>query len=195
MRMKNTLIYLFGFSGTGKYTIAKEIAARTDALLIDNHLINNPIFTIIRADGKSELPEAVSDCTRRIGDIVREAMVTLAAPDENFILTNAMGENEEDKSDYDLYYRILDIAVRREATFVPVRLLCDLDELKNRITSADRRERLKLTDVDAITDLYNIYTVLNPDHPCKFELDVTHLTAQKAATAILAHVENLAGTG
>lgn len=50
--MKNTIIYLLGFPGTGKYTIAKEICKQADFKLVDNHLINNPLFTLIENDDK-----------------------------------------------------------------------------------------------------------------------------------------------
>ena len=35
--LQNTLIYLIGYSGTGKYTIAKEISRRLKVVIIDNH--------------------------------------------------------------------------------------------------------------------------------------------------------------
>ncbi len=47
--MKNTIMYLIGYGGTGKYTIAKEIAALTGAVVVDNHLINNPVFSVVRS--------------------------------------------------------------------------------------------------------------------------------------------------
>ena len=49
--MKNTIVYLIGYAGTGKYTIAKEIAVLTGAVIVDNQLINTPIFSVIAADG------------------------------------------------------------------------------------------------------------------------------------------------
>ena len=33
-----TIVYLIGYAGTGKYSIAKELAALTGAVLVDNHL-------------------------------------------------------------------------------------------------------------------------------------------------------------
>jgi hypothetical protein len=57
--MKNTIFYLIGYPGTGKYTIAKEIAALTGAVLVDNHLINNLVFSVVGAEGKAPLPAGV----------------------------------------------------------------------------------------------------------------------------------------
>lgn len=57
--MNNAIIYLLGYAGCGKRTIAQAIRQRFDAVLVDNHLINNTIFSLIEADGKTPLPEGV----------------------------------------------------------------------------------------------------------------------------------------
>ena len=188
--MKNTIIYLLGFPGVGKYTIAQELARQTQALLIDNHLINNPIFSVVRADGKTKLAPQVWEYTAKIGDLVREAIVTLTPPDESFIFTNALAE--EDAKGRAIYHKILDVALQRDSLFVPVRLLCDLPTLQSRIVEHDRRERMKMTDAEGIADDYRRYTVLQPGHPHTLELDTTHLTVQEAASAIMVKVASLA---
>jgi adenylate kinase family enzyme len=187
--MRNTVIYLFGFPAAGKYTLAKEIVAQTDARLIDNHLINNVIFSVIRPDGKTKLPQEVWQFTRKVSDLVREAAVKLASAEENFIFTNAL--NEEYPPDHITYEKVLDVAKQRNALFVPVRLVCDLEVLQERIVSKDRHERMKMIDPEGIAEHYRNYTVLNPDHKNKLELDVSNLAVQDAVSAILAHVQHL----
>ena len=56
--MKNTIVYLIGHYGVGKLTIAKAICDATGARLFDNHLANNVIFSLVRADGSTPLPRA-----------------------------------------------------------------------------------------------------------------------------------------
>ena len=68
--MQSTIVYLIGFAGTGKHTIALEICRLTGARLVDNHLINNPVFSLIQADGKTRLPETVWKKTWAIRHIV-----------------------------------------------------------------------------------------------------------------------------
>ena len=46
--MNSTIIYLIGFAGCGKLTIAKAIQARYDCILVDNHFINNVILSLMR---------------------------------------------------------------------------------------------------------------------------------------------------
>ena len=41
------IIYLTGKPGIGKYTIAKELAAKHDFIVCDNQLINNYIFDLL----------------------------------------------------------------------------------------------------------------------------------------------------
>jgi len=62
----NTIIVLIGFAGTGKYTIGRELADRMAAKLIDNHLINNSLFTAIDADGVTPLPQGIWPKIRKI---------------------------------------------------------------------------------------------------------------------------------
>ena len=50
------IIYLIGKPGTGKYTIAQELA-KFGFIVCDNQLINNPIFTLLNYDGFSKIPE------------------------------------------------------------------------------------------------------------------------------------------
>jgi hypothetical protein len=187
--MKNTVIYLIGAPASGKYTVAGEIVARTDARLIDNHLINNVIFAVLRPDGKTKLPDGVWELTAKVGEAVREAAVQLGAADENYIFTNAL--KQDDALSSRVFEGVLDVATRRQATFVPVRLLCDLEVLQARIDSEDRRQRMKMTDVEGIAKYYRSTRVFNPDHPNKLELDVSTLTASETADAILSHVDRL----
>ncbi|MFN8911956.1 MAG: hypothetical protein ACK5V4_04210, partial [Alphaproteobacteria bacterium] len=66
MKLNNTIIYLLGFAGVGKLTIAKELAKITGAKVVDNHLINNPVFHILDNDGIIPLLDAVWAKTRAI---------------------------------------------------------------------------------------------------------------------------------
>ena len=36
--MQKTIVSLIGYTGTGKYSITKELVALTGAVLVDNHL-------------------------------------------------------------------------------------------------------------------------------------------------------------
>ena len=147
--MDNIFLYLLGFAGTGKLTIARAFARSVGAEVVDNHWINNPIFGLIDPDGVSPLPDAVWSQTAKVREAVLETIATLAKPGANFVFTHDGIEGE--RYDADVWRGIQSAAARRGARLIPVRLVCSEDELVRRIQSADRAAMLKCTDpADAI---------------------------------------------
>lgn len=56
MKLCNTIIYLIGIPAVGKYTTAKEIGRLSEAKVVDNQLINLPVFTVVGYDGTDAFP-------------------------------------------------------------------------------------------------------------------------------------------
>src|ERR1700720_4128781 len=83
----NTIVVLMGFAGTGKYTIGRELCERTGAKLIDNHLIANPIFSVVSVDGITPLPHGVWDKLKQIRRTVYDAIRELSPPEMSFVFT------------------------------------------------------------------------------------------------------------
>lgn len=86
--LENTIVALIGFAGTGKYTIGRELCERTGARLIHNHLINNPIFAVVNADGVTRLPPGVWDRVREIRATVYQAIRELSPPEMSKSVAN-----------------------------------------------------------------------------------------------------------
>jgi dihydroorotase-like cyclic amidohydrolase len=185
--MKNTILYLIGYGGTGKYTIAKEIAALTGAVVVDNHLINNPVFSVVGADGIRLLPAGVWQKIEGIRRIVLDTIAELAQPDASFIFTNELYEGKV--MDRRLYEDVATLAAQRKALFVPVILRCEPEELYRRVASPERALRFKLRNVEHTRENIRTYKLLRIEHPNYLELDITHLSPNEAASAIIAHVE------
>lgn len=186
MGMKNTIIYLIGFAGTGKYTIAKEIVALSGARLVDNHLINNPVFSLIRLDGMTPLPDGVWEKTWAIRHIVLDVIKEMAPPDYSFIFTNEL--NEGVAEDAKLFAEVEELARIMKSVLIPVRLMCDENELCRRILSSDRADRLKTMNADHARRKHRSSHILNVLHPNLLNLDVTNLEPIQAAQAIIKHV-------
>src|ERR1700686_4013097 len=91
--LENTIVALIGFAGTGKYTIGRELSERTGARLIDNHLINNPIFTVVNADGVTPLPAKVWDSVKEIRATVYRAIRQLSPAEMSFVFTMELRES------------------------------------------------------------------------------------------------------
>jgi hypothetical protein len=188
--MKNTIIYLIGHYGVGKLTIGKAICAATGARLFDNHLANNVIFSLIRVDGKTPLPECVWDMI----DVIREqallSIEELAPPDASFILTNALMESYP--GDRAAYERVMETARRRGSTFVPVLLSASDAAHAARIPSPERAERLKATNVEGALQKRRTEPLLRIVHPNRLDLDTTLPSPAETARTIIEHAERLA---
>ena len=188
-KLKNTIIVLIGFAGTGKYTIGRELCQRTGAKLIDNHLINNPIFKVVDADGIKPLPPEVWDKVKTIRAIVYDSIRELSPPDLSFVFTVELieGKPDEQKAFDDLK----ELATARNSLFVPVRLLCEVDELCRRVASPGRITMLKAISPEAARQKSADYEVLKAEHPNSRTIDVTRKSPSDSANAILAEIANL----
>jgi hypothetical protein len=186
--MTNLFIYLVGFAGTGKLTIAQALARLFDAKVVDNHWINNPIFGLIDADGVTPLPAAVWDQVAKVREAVLATIATLAAPEANFIFTHEGVEG--DPVDRAIFESIRSTAARRGARFVPARLLCKEGELVRRIQSPERAAMFKCIDPADAINKSRYHAVLDPMLPATLTLDVTTLCPEESAAAILAHIRS-----
>jgi hypothetical protein len=188
--MHNTIIYLIGHYGVGKLTIGKAIAAATGARLFDNHLANNVIFSLIREDGKTKIPDRAWDLIMTIRRQALTAMAEIAAPQASFVLTNALMDS--DPMDRQAYEDVVATAARRKGTFVPVLLAASDAAHALRIPSAEREARLKMTDATGAQKVRQSKRLLVVDHPNRLDLDTTDLPAEAAARQVIAHAERCA---
>lgn len=113
---KNVIVYLVGFSGAGKLTVARELAVPLRARVVDNHWINNPIFGLLDNDRVTPFPTAaVWDQVDKVRQAVLDTIATLSARETNFILTHA--GYDDDPEDWKIYGAIARAADHRGALF------------------------------------------------------------------------------
>src|SRR5262245_39576926 len=186
--MHNVILYLIGFAGTGKLTIANAILERAPFLLVDNHFINTVVLRLIDTDGHSLLPPRVWEHVRKVRSIVFDTMRDLAKPDRNFVLTNELVEGAA--KDEQVFQEVRALATARRATFLPVRLLIAPEELARRVVSPQRQPLLKSLDPDAALRMAREHQVYIPKDVNYFELEVTRLSPADAAEQILAAVRS-----
>lgn len=181
-----TTLYLIGFAGTGKYTIAQEIA-KHGFKIVDNHLINNPIFSLLNLDGATPIPDNAWTFVRKIRHIILEFVSQDLR--SNYIFTNELLEHE---NDWKMYNLVRETAEKRGSLFVPVKLILSLDEHKKRITNSDRKARLKTTNP---AEVHMKKKMIRIDHPHLLKMDVTHFSPLQAANKILNYIESLKNDG
>src|SRR5689334_20085717 len=96
MQLHNTIIYLIGIPAVGKYTIAKEIGQMTGAKVVDNQLINLPVFSVIGYDGTDAFPfpqgawAQIEKIRRAVFTVIRD----FCPPDDSFVFTNVLDAEE-----------------------------------------------------------------------------------------------------
>jgi len=190
--MRNTIVYLIGFPGVGKYSAAKELLKlQPNFRIVDNHLINNLIFTLIEKDDTSPIPEDVRTNILKIWDIVFDTLTNIADANHNFVLTNVLLESK--KRDHEFYHKVRNMAEQRQALFVPIRLLCQNNELERRIVNPERKERHKLTNLERARDIIENDSLLNIAHPNLLNLETTGMTSIQVAQKVMNYVQGIQG--
>lgn len=177
------LIYLFGFPGVGKQTLAHAIGEQAPFLALENHLLSNAFRQVLEHIPQQNYPQLeplLKHHTMKAWLNLFE-FISAAAPEQALVLTSVLYENDPDRLAFFEFVR--GWAKERDYRFLPVRLVCEQDELERRLQTSWRQESYKLTDPDILADLQARFELLDP--PDVFELDVTHLAPETAAMEIL----------
>lgn len=180
------LFHLVGPPAAGKRTVAValvEEAARRGhrVVLVDNHLVARPIFSLIDNDGTGVLPAAVWPHVHAVRREVLATIEELSPSDWSFVFTNYLLEGKGASEQAVQNLRAL--AGSRDSTYLPVSLECDLDELLRRVPNADRREHLKWINPDAVRADLETWPVLVPEGALR--LDTTSRPPGESASLIL----------
>ena len=184
----NTIIYLIGIQAVGKYTIAREIGRLTGARVVDNMLINTPIFSVVGYDGTDAFPfpPGAAKHIEKIQKAVLAVIRDHCPASSNFVFTNVLDAGEP--GDLAWFRRVERVAKARKAGFFPIWLTCDEAEIRRRKNTPDRRARLKDIDLTNISMYSDKFEILKVPHPNALTLDTTHLKPDQAARHILEHI-------
>ena len=189
MTDQSYVLHLNGFPGTGKLTVAKELAKTGEIRLIDNHMLNNPIFTLVRENSVEPIPENAWVAIRAIRKLVLDGLSTIAKPHFNFVMTNCLGY--EDQEDYAIYEGVRDAVTKSGRAYIPVLLTCSEKENLKRIMDEGREANMKIRGTNGLKDLRDKFTLAGKDHPNALHLDITTLQPHEAAKLIRDHVHKV----
>jgi thymidylate kinase len=168
------IIHFNGMPGVGKLTIAKILAKKINARLIDNHLPIDLVLAVCERGSAKSI-----EMIQKIVAVILEQIAEM--PDQIFIFTNALAADYDgDKERFDQIRRF---AENNKIPFVQILLKCDLEENKRRIVSENRQSKGKLMDADELEKLQK-YTIYHPPSEFAFELDTTNLSPEAAAEEI-----------
>ncbi len=139
-RYKTCVVFLLGYPGVGKRTVGSHLAEMLDGVLVDNQLINIPLLTLFKWDGKFLLPPEIWERVKPIREAVLGTIEDLAPRSNSYVFTNMLEDGGDAASEYN---RIRSLAQRRGSLFMSVMLDCDVDEQVRRIDTPDRIARMK----------------------------------------------------
>lgn len=184
--MENVIVYLVGPPGVGKYTVGKLIAERLSAKLLDNHFWSNPIFEVVEPDGRP-LPAGVWDRANDVMSAVLGTVALFGPPRRNYVFTHAVSDPGGHPLDWIIAGQILWVAERRRASLLVVRLACGEEQLQERISSEERRQRFKTTDAGMTHSLASL-APFPINHDWVLDLNTSGLSAADTADRIEAEL-------
>ncbi len=137
------VVLLLGYPGVGKRTVGLYLVELLDGVLVDNQLINIPLLTLFKWDGKFPIPMEIWERVKPIREAVLGTIEDLAPKSNSYVFTDVLKLDGEGARHYD---RIRSLAQRRGSLFLSVMLDCDVEEQVRRIDNPDRVALLKGSD-------------------------------------------------
>ncbi|WCR53236.1 MAG: Shikimate kinase [Wolbachia endosymbiont of Ctenocephalides orientis wCori] len=176
--MGKIFIYLIGFPGSGKSTIAKALCKDMNAVIVSNNLFNNIIFNVIKlpnAEVPDELWKSIS--------VVRENMLAILEEhhiESNYIFTNELIEG--DPHDQGVYKLVENMGKKMGVEILSVVLHCNREELIKRVQSEERKNEKKITDSEFLIKRIEGRKIFVPEGA--LEIDNSNLSPEEVAEQI-----------
>ena len=173
---------MLGYPGVGKLTVGAHLAELLDGVLVDNQLINIPLLTLFKWDGKFLLPPEIWERVKPIREAVLATIEDLAPKTNSYVFTNDLCDDADGREQY---ARIRSLADRRGSLFLAVRLECHIDEHVRRIDTPDRRVRFKGSDPAGYMRYRQQTKLIEPPVEESVTIDTTTTDPRQTAQRIL----------
>jgi adenylylsulfate kinase-like enzyme len=175
------IVFLLGYPGVGKRTVGTHLATLLDGVLVDNQLINRPLLTLFKWDGKFPIPMEIWERVVPIRNAVLGTIEDLAPKSNSYVFTNVLKQDEAGASQYN---DIRSLAQRRGSLFLSVMLNCDVEEQVRRIDNPDRIALLKGSDPEGYRRHRQQTELFQPPTAEAIHLDTTEVEARQNAETI-----------
>ncbi|KAL8738293.1 MAG: hypothetical protein Q9181_000882 [Wetmoreana brouardii] len=183
--MAPPLIYINGYPGVGKYTIAKELVKLLpNAKLLDNHQLIDPVAAVY----ERWMPEyqGLRKTVRK--GILDSIATSTTLMDVTWIFTDSQSSDEVGSAAVADY---IHAARTRSSPLISVILMCNTDENLRRL-KAELRGKTKLNDTDVLLEIRESKDLYHFGGDAELTLDVTELSPVAAAQKILDFVTKVA---
>ncbi|KAI1123613.1 hypothetical protein F5Y10DRAFT_280788 [Nemania abortiva] len=187
--MHAPLIWINGFPGSGKLTVATALQALGESItLIDNHTLIDPVSARIPRDHPDYQRERQAERQAAFGQHVTSPS-SLSRP---IVFTDFQSDNELGKM-VAFEYKLA--ALQASRPFVPVYLVCDEQENLRRVSSQGRLASgtTKLTSADILKGMLSSSTLFRFDDCPGLTVDTTSKSPAEVAREIFDHVHALGG--
>ena len=172
---------MLGYPGVGKRTVGVHLSELLDGVLVDNQLINIPLLTLFKWDGKFPIPAEIWERVEPIREAVLGTIEDLAPEANSYVFTNVLERDEDGARQYD---RLRSLARRRGSVFLSVVLECDVDEQIRRIDNPDRIALLKGSDPEGYRRHRQRTTLFEPPSAEVVRIDTTVVPPRRNAEKI-----------
>ena len=168
------LIFLFGLPATGKYTVAKELAALTGIRLFHNHQVVDMLLSVF--DFGTEPFVAFRE------DIWLSVFEEASAANLQALIFTFNPENSVSPA---FIPNVIDILTQTGGHVDFIELHCPLAELKTRMDSPSRQQHKKLTSVPLFEQLHaeGVFDTAHMPKP-RLSIDTSTCTPSEAAAQI-----------
>lgn len=185
-------ILLNGFAGVGKFTIASKLATclafvGLEARVVHNHLLADLVDAV-----RSKTAPTYQTFRRQLRDLVFDAIITdeHISPGTAFVFTGNFSQSMVGQTAAQEYETA---ALRCGASFIPVTIHCNIEEVERRIVSRSRSEvsSRKLLDPARGAKIAAQKVLYTFEYKQTLSLDVSLMSAEQAAKRIAEHVETI----
>ena len=178
----SVIIHLNGWPGSGKLTVARVVARKLDARLLDNHTLHDVAGRLC----DRHTPE-YWELYYQVRDVAFKRVRALSSH-EVIVMTNAL--TLESDREREAWAAVKALAVDRGVPLVAVTLQCSLDENVRRIASKGRHHG-KLTDPMPLIEWRSTLTLLTDGSVRSLTIDNTNRSPDQVADEIVGFVRGI----
>lgn len=138
---EKVVMLVYGHPACGKLTTANEVAKKYNLNLIDNHFFNNILFPFVELNTKNVIsmyPEIT-----KIKKIWFDNIIRYGKKDKGFIFTDVLIDLPSTRESIK---DIMEFSKKMNYKFLPIKLVCDEVDIKDRIKTFERKKRHKIVD-------------------------------------------------